>query len=96
MQSLWACGWDREKFLLADSEPGQRRIFIFVRGSWLQYFLPPSLYIVSTLNAGPKFFYQVFAILAKKHDGVQPIYKHIVRMFKSINKKMPTDLFRPY
>ncbi|XP_064089232.1 uncharacterized protein LOC135203434 [Macrobrachium nipponense] len=87
-----------ENFFLADSGQGSNRIIIFGRESWKHYLVESTWFVDGTFNVARILFSQVFCILAKKFDGVQPIL-HIlltntqrstyVRMFEMVKSLVP-------
>lgn len=88
----------REKFLLADSGPGQNRILIFGRQRNVEILTRCSVwYVDGTFSLAPKLFYQVFVILGERYGGVHPLlyallpnksgetYKQLFTMVKSLD-----------
>ena len=63
-----------ENFLLCDSGPGDKRILIFGRASWLQHLVTSEVWFADgTFSITPLLFSQIYVISAKKHRGVHPI-----------------------
>lgn len=63
----------REDFLLNDSGPGDKRILLFGRKTWLVHLNSSVWYVDGTFKITPTLFSQVYVISVKKLDGVIPV-----------------------
>lgn len=62
-----------ENFLLCDSGPGNDRILIFGRQSWLHHLVTSDMWFADgTFSIAPSLFSQIYIILVAKHGGVHP------------------------
>lgn len=88
-----------ENFLIADSGQEDDRILIFGRQSWLVFLRDSEVwYADGTFKMSPPLFYQVYAIMARRHGGVFPVLYALLpnkrrvtydRMFQMINALLP-------
>ncbi|XP_038653015.1 uncharacterized protein LOC119965989 [Scyliorhinus canicula] len=90
----------KELFLLKDSGPGEDRILLFGRRSWLQQLSSSEVwYCDGTFKIAPKLFSQVYIVLAQKFGGVIPVLYALLpnkqkvtysRVFEMIKEIEPT------
>ena len=65
---------ENEDFLLSDSGPGEERILIFGRKTWLQHLVTSDMwYCDGTFKVAPNLFSQVYVILCEKLHSVIPV-----------------------